>query len=63
MHIWDTGGNQRYNSLQHIYLRGSDGVIIVYDSNEIDTIQKVKEYHFSQTKDCCPNSKIMLLGN
>jgi small GTP-binding protein len=32
--IWDTAGQERYRLLNHAYIRGSQGAIVVYDATD-----------------------------
>ena len=31
LHIWDTAGEERYNSMAHLYYRDADAALLVYD--------------------------------
>jgi len=59
--IWDTAGAERYHSLMHSYLRGSDIVIVVYDLTRIDAMQSLT-YWLRQIEYNKP-SVVVILGN
>jgi len=44
LHIFDTAGLDRYNSLQGSYFQGASGFVIVYDSTRRETFENVKEW-------------------
>jgi small GTP-binding protein len=35
--IWDTAGHERYRLLNHAYIRGSQGAIVVYDATDFSS--------------------------
>jgi len=59
--IWDTAGAERYHSLMHSYLRGSDIVIVVYDLTRIDAMESLT-YWLRQIEYNKP-SVVVILGN
>ena len=42
LQIWDTAGQERFAPLAPMYIRGSDGIVIVYDMNSIDNLKSIK---------------------
>eukprot|EP01066_Platyproteum_vivax_P014685 Platyproteum_vivax@DN6568_c0_g1_i2.p1 len=42
LHIWDTGGQERFRAMLPLYYRDSAGAIIVYDCTHTDTFESVK---------------------
>jgi len=44
MQIWDTAGQEKYQSVQGVFYRGSDGCILVYDITSIDSFQSLKRW-------------------
>lgn len=44
--IWDTAGQEQFCSLIPFYIRDSKAIIIVYDSNNTETYNKVINYWF-----------------
>ncbi|KXJ14800.1 ras-related protein Rab-18-B [Exaiptasia diaphana] len=62
--IWDTAGQERFRTLTPSYYRGAQGVILVYDTCNIDTFDKLEEWlneveMYSTKKDIVK----MLVGN
>lgn len=41
MQIWDTAGQEKYNSLQGLFYKGADACIIVFDLTNISTFQTI----------------------
>lgn len=44
LHLYDTAGQEKYSNLVPVYIRDSHAVIICYDVNEEDSMQKVQGY-------------------
>ena len=42
LHIWDTGGAERFRSMTHIYYKNSLGAILVYDITQSNSLDVVK---------------------
>ena len=45
MQIYDTAGQERFDSLVNTYYRGSDAAIIVYDVTDMRTLEDVTAWH------------------
>ncbi|AYV77913.1 MAG: GTP-binding protein YPTC1 [Edafosvirus sp.] len=45
LHIWDTAGQERFRSLTSEYMRGSNGIIIVYDVANLKTLDESIEIY------------------
>ena len=61
--IWDTSGQERYNSLISSYFRGSRGCFIVYDISDINSFNNL-EKKFQLVKDYANEDVIIILvGN
>jgi len=67
IHIFDTAGQERYRSLAPNYIKGSDGVILIYDITKKDSFEHVEEWLSSVKEIISDLNKndylIMLLGN
>ena len=44
LQIWDTAGQEKYNSLQGLFYRGSDGCIIVFDITNMQSFQQTLKW-------------------
>ena len=42
--IWDIGGQAKYKDRLHIYLKGSDGVIIIFDITRKNTFNNINNW-------------------
>ena len=62
LQIWDTGGQERFKVLRLAYYKGADGGLIVYDTTNKETFEKVIEYH-EELKSICGNIPMALIGN
>ena len=60
VHIWDTGGAERFRSMTHIYYKDSVGAIFVYDATLPKTFDMVK--YWLDDLETHTDSKLMILG-
>ena len=60
--IWDTVGGERYRSLLRIFMRFSQGIIIVYDISRKYTFESVR-YYLDLINQIAPNIVVALVGN
>merc|ERR1712217_406292 len=42
LHVWDTGGQERFRSMTHLYYRDAAGAVIVYDRTDERSQQSVQ---------------------
>ena len=64
IHIMDTCGQERYNSLWERYYKKANGVLLIYDITNIGSFNKIKEYYVEKIRDNCKKGiPILLLGN
>eukprot|EP01029_Cantina_marsupialis_P004214 TRINITY_DN141_c0_g1_i1.p1 TRINITY_DN141_c0_g1~~TRINITY_DN141_c0_g1_i1.p1 ORF type:complete len:221 (+),score=53.80 TRINITY_DN141_c0_g1_i1:106-768(+) len=42
LHTWDTSGQERFQAITSTYYRGSDGIIMVYDLTDPDSLVNIK---------------------
>ena len=62
--IYDTCGQERYNSINESYYRKADAALLVYDISKRKTFEVVKDYYCPKIKEFCKkNIPIILLGN
>ena len=62
--IYDTAGQERYDSLSLSYYKKADVVLLVYDISKKSTFDKIKKYYIQKIKDNCKKDiPVLLLGN
>ena len=62
--ILDTGGKEKYNSINRIYYKRADCCILVYDITDINSFEECRDYYKNEIlKNCKQNTKVILLGN
>ena len=44
MQIWDTAGQEKYQSVQGVFYRGSDGCVLVYDITNVESFQNLRKW-------------------
>ena len=44
INLWDTAGQERFQSLTRQYIQGADGVILVYDITDSNSLQEAKDW-------------------
>ncbi|CRH02355.1 ras-related protein Rab-5B, putative [Plasmodium relictum] len=63
LHIWDTGGQERFRSMAPLYYRDAYGAVVVYDSNNVESFDSLKywinEIKSKGARNCC----IMVVAN
>lgn len=63
LHLWDTAGQEAYQSIVPLYFKGCKAAIIVFDITDDISFKRVN-YWLSQVKDQAPSDiLIMLIGN
>lgn len=62
LQIWDTAGQERYRTLTSTYYRGTHGVIIVYDVNNLESFLNIKRW-LSEIDQNCEQIYRVLVGN
>lgn len=61
--LWDTAGQENYGGkLRDAYLKGADGVMLLYDITEIKTVENISKW-LDQIKQITPNVPVAVLGN
>ena len=62
--IYDTAGQERFNSLALTYYKKADAILLVYDICEKSSFEKIKKYYVEKIKENCNEGiPILLLGN
>ena len=62
MQIWDTAGQEKFNSLISNYYKGTEVAIFVYSIDKEDSFKNVQRW-FNNLKDNTEKSENILLGN
>ena len=63
IHIWDTAGQERYRGLTPMYIRNTDIALIVYDVNNKDSFNNLKEWFKILKASIKTEIPIFILGN
>ena len=62
--IYDTCGQERYNSINETYYRKADAALLVYDISEKKSFDVIRDYYCPKIKQFCKKDiPIILLGN
>ena len=62
--VYDTAGQERFNSLNLTYYKKADAILLVYDISDKRSFDRIKNYYAQEIKDCCKKDiPILLLGN
>lgn len=61
--LWDTAGQEnRGGQLRDAYLKGADGILLLYDVTEKKTIENITKW-LDQIKRVCPGVPVAVVGN
>jgi len=61
--LWDTAGQEnRGGNIRDAYLKGADGILLLYDISESKTIENISKW-LDQIKKTAPNVPVAVLGN
>ena len=64
VHIRDTCGQERYDSINEQYYQKADGILLVFDIANESSFNKIKNYYIEKIKEKCKMGiPIILLGN
>lgn len=63
LHIWDTGGQERFRSMSSLYYRDAAGAILVYDCTDVASFESVKYWYDELKSKGPPNVVIAVAGN
>uniref|UniRef100_A0A8C8ZK42 Ras-related protein Rab-17 n=1 Tax=Prolemur simus TaxID=1328070 RepID=A0A8C8ZK42_PROSS len=62
--IWDTAGQEKYHSVCHLYFRGANAALLVYDVTKKDSFHKAQQWLRDLEKEFRPGEVVvMLVGN
>ncbi|OHT13028.1 small GTP-binding protein [Tritrichomonas foetus] len=62
MQIWDTAGQEQYQSLSQVYFRNSQAAIVVFDASIPNSVDKVVEW-IHKYNEIVPNGFVAVVGN
>jgi small GTP-binding protein len=60
LQVWDTAGQEMYRALVHVYLRGADGALVVYDITDKESFASLPQW-FSLIDDTLPPETVIFL--
>ncbi len=63
LQIWDTGGQERFNSIRSIYYRGARGAAIVFDLSNQESFEHIPRWIEEIKRETTGNIPILLIGN
>ena len=63
MTLWDIAGQERWTEMRHVYYRGANGCLAVYDITRPITAQHIENYWLPDVKKHAKNCPIILLAN
>ena len=62
--IYDTAGQEKFNSLSLNYYKRADAILLVYDVSERTSFEKIQNFYVKEIKNNCKDDVIILLiGN
>lgn len=62
--IYDTAGQERFNSINETYYKKADAVLLVYDITNKESFDLIRNYYCPKIKEFCKKKiPIILLGN
>lgn len=62
MTIWDSSGQERFRSITTSYIRGSDGIVLVYDVTDVNSFENIN-YWVNQISKLSDNIPMIIVGN
>ena len=64
LRIWDTAGQEKFDSMNCMYIRDADCIIIVYDITKYESFKCINDKYKTLINEICvKNPYIMLVGN
>ena len=61
LQLWDVGGAERFESLWRMYLRGSEQIVLTFDSDDPASVAELSHY-YDKIHKFAPDAKIVLVG-
>lgn len=63
LQIWDTAGQQRFQSVRSIYYKGASGLVLVFDLTRKETFHNIAMWIEEATRHAGRSSSMVLVGN
>ena len=63
LQVWDTAGQEKFNSLSYKFYRGANGVLLVYDITRRHTFEDISLWLDNTRKHCNQDIQATLIGN
>ena len=63
LQIWDTAGQERFSSISPMYTRKADGVVLIYDITDDNSIESISKWMDNIKEHTPDNVKQVLIGN
>ncbi len=63
LQIWDTGGQEHFNSIRSIYYRGARGAAIVFDLSNQESFEHIPRWVDEIKRETIGDIPILLIGN
>ena len=63
LQIWDTSGQERFQTITKSYYRGANGVIIVYDITNLHTFNNIQKWIGELEINSKDDIKMLIIGN
>ena len=61
--IWDLAGQERFKFLQEKFLKGSQGILFVYDVNRVESLESAIDWFYEVEKVVKSPIPVFVLGN
>lgn len=63
LQIWDTAGQERFRTITSAYYRGADGIIMVYDTTNLESFDHVNDWLKEVNRYAAEKTVKLLVGN
>lgn len=63
LHVWDTAGQERYRSITSSYYRNSDGILLVFDMTNPESLGQMERWVEHLEEQLSPRTKVFIVGN